>query len=277
MDVYVSEKDIDSFENADNILTFFLTFLDIIILLIYLLHLKSENHAIQLLKLKLISIFAIDIIIRLLYIKTYYHANNIFKEIFFSGMPTSQFYLILSFLDQILNNIYISNTKYIVKQVNSIELSFLFFLFIFSYDKFSYSFSKHLCFLESIINLGCVFKLYEYLRDIILIIVEGINNRKVEISLIYSFIKNLPLSSLEFYVIFYCLKIISLFIENSLYLIYIKIIILIVKETSKYFVFFILGSIIFILTKYYNNKNPSDNTGINNINYGPEENVKINN
>ena len=52
MDVYVSEKDIDSFENADNILTFFLTFLDIIILLIYLLHLKSENHAIQLLKLK---------------------------------------------------------------------------------------------------------------------------------------------------------------------------------------------------------------------------------
>ena len=274
MDVYVSEKDIDSFENADTILTFFLIFIDIIILLIYSFYLKSKNHTIKLLKLKLISLFAIDIIIRLLYIKTYYHANTIFKEIFFSGMPTSQFFLILSFLEQILNNIYFTNQIYSFKQVNSIELSFLFFLFIFSYDKFSYSFSKHLCFLQSIINLGCVFKLYEYLRDIILIIVEGINNNKIEISFIYSFIKNLPLSSLELYVIFYCLKIISLFIENSLYLIYIKIIILIVKEASKYFVFFILGSILYILGKDNNNKNL---TLKKNTNYTPEERVKINN
>ena len=187
-------------------------------------------------------------------------------------MPTSQFFLILSFLEQILDNIHASNQQYAYKQVNTIGLSILFFLFIFSYDKFSYSFSKHLCFIQSIINLGCLFKLYEYLRDIILIIVEGINNSKVERSFIYSFIKNLPLSSLEFFVIFYCLKIISLFIENSLYLIYIKIIIIIIKETSKYFVFFIVGAILFILSKDNNNKNQNDST---NNNLTPEENVNI--
>ncbi len=254
MDAYVSEEDIESFENADILLTYILTLFDIMFLAISFFYIKSKNENIKTLKHKFVTIFAIDIIIRLLFIRTYYHPHTLFKELFFSSMASFQFFLILSFLDQMINDNQLSKQKNEINSsifINSKELSLLFFLFIFSYYKFSYSFAKHFCFLQSLINIGCVFKLYEYLRDIVLVVVENISHTHVRFqnSIIYSFINNLPLSSLEFFIAYYILRIISLFIENSLYLIYIKIIIIIIKEASKYFVHFIIGAILYIVNK----------------------------
>lgn len=272
MNAYVTEGDIDNFETADISLTYFFSLFDIFILAISFYFIKSRNETSKMLKQKLLTLLAIDIIMRLLFIRTYYHAHTLYKEIFFSGMASSQFLLILLFLEQIINDNQIlseyDNENNTIRHLNPYELSFLFFLFIFSYDKFSYSFSRHLCFLQSIINIGCIFKLYEYLRDIVSIIVENISHADIQKGLLYSFIKNLPLSSLEFFVAYYILKIVSLFIENTLYLIYIKIIIIILKETSKYFVIFILGAILYIMNKDKVEKAP----GANN-----DENANINN
>ncbi len=249
MDAYVNEDDIDSFETGDIILTIIFIILDFLILLIFFILLKSMDENIKLLKLKLFSIVSIDIITRILIIKTYYIPNDLFKEVFFSVMPACQFHLILSFLNQLLNDYQSKNKNNSTEKVSSYELSILFFLFTFSYDKFSYSFSKHLCFLQCFINLGLIIKLYEYLKSIVLEIIENIENKDYQRKMIYLFIKNLPLSSLEFFIIFYLLKIFSIFVENSSYLIYIRIIIIIVKETSKYFAFFIIGAILFVSDK----------------------------
>jgi len=246
MDAYVNEDDLDSFETGEIILTIIFIILDILILFISFILLKSKIENIKSLKLKFFSLVSIDIIIRILFIKTYYLPDYLLKEAFFTIMPTFQFYLIISFLNQLLNFYQLKNENNSIEYTNSYELSILFFLFSFSYDKFSYSFSKHLCFLQCFINLGLIIKLYEYLKNILLDIIEKIEHKDYQRKIIYSFIKNLPLSSLEFFIFFYLLKIISIFIENSSYLIYIRIILIIVKETSKYFVFFILGSIIFV-------------------------------
>jgi hypothetical protein len=249
MDAYVNEDDIDSFEKGDILLTIIFIILDILILFIFFILLKSKDENIKLLKLRMFTLFSIDIIVRILIIKTYYHPNDFFKEVFFSVMPACQFHLILSFLNQLLNDNQSKNENNSTEKVNSYELSILFFLYTFSYDKFSYSFSKHLCFLQSFINLGLIFKLYEYLKNILLEIIENIEHKDYQRKTIYLFIKNLPYSSLAFFIIFYLLKIFSIFVENSLYLIYIRIILIIVKETSKYFVFFILGAILFVSDK----------------------------
>ena len=246
MDAYVNEDDIDNFEKGDVILTIIFIILDILILFILFIMLKSKNENIKLLKLKFFTLFSIDIIVRILIIKTYFHPNDLFKELFFSVMPAYQFYIILSFLYQLLDDYRAKDENNSKEKVNSYELSILFFLYTFSYDKFSYSFSKHLCFLQCFINLGLIIKLYEYLKYIVLEITENLEHKDYQRKMIYLFIKNLPLSSLQFFIIFYILKIFSIFVENSSYLIYIRIILIIVKETSKYFVFFIIGAILFI-------------------------------
>ena len=104
MDAYVNEEDIESFENADILLTYIFTLFDSIILALSFLYIKSKNENIKTLKNKFVTIFAIDIIIRLLIIRTYYHPLTLFKELFFSSMASFQFFLILSFLDQMIND-----------------------------------------------------------------------------------------------------------------------------------------------------------------------------
>ena len=249
MNAYISENDLENFEGADIAVSYLFSFINVLMLVPPMKFLKSKKENIKLLRKKLFSIFIIDIIIRILYIMTYYHSNVLLKEIFFTGMPSSQFYLIISFLEQIINDEEIILQAIELKQANPLELSILFFLFIFSYDKFSLTFSKHISLLQSLINLCCIYKLYVYFKDIVLIIVEGISNNKIKSSIIYSFIINLPFSSLQFFIAFNILKILTLFVENSLYLIYMKIILIIFKETSKYFVIFILESLLFFLDK----------------------------
>ena len=260
MNAYISENDLENFEGADITVSYLFAFINIMMLVPPMKFLKSKKENIKLLRKKLFSIFIIDIIIRILYIMTYYHSNVLLKEIFFTGMPSSQFYLIISFLEQIINDEEIFFQTIELKQANPLELSILFFLFIFSYDKFSLTFSKHISFLQTLINLCCIYKLYVYFKDIVLIIVEGISNNKIKSSIIYSFILNLPFSALQFFIAFNILKILTLFVENSLYLIYMKIILIIFKETSKYFVIFILESLLFFLDKKSLDKEVNKNT-----------------
>ena len=270
----VNEEDLEKYEMIDIATSYIFSFINIIILIFSISNLKSKKNNINLLKNKYFSFFVIDVIIRILYITTYYHSNIFLKEIFFSFMPTSQFFLIISFLEQILNYeelLYLSNS---LKKANSIELCILFFLFNFSYDKFSFSFSKHISFLQSIVNLGCIYKLYEYLNEIVIIIIDGINSKNSQGFNPYYFIKNLPLSCLFFYIVFHILKILIIFVNNTLYLIYMKIILIILKETSKYFIILILGAILFLIDRknlnFETNKNNKKNVDFS------EEKTKIN-
>ena len=274
MNSYVNEDDLESFESGDIMLTYFFSFFDIFIITISYFILKSKKENLKMLKFKFFSLLIIDIIIRLLYIRTYYHPNSILKEIFFSVMPSCQFFLILSFLEQALTDTIISKERIYTDKVNSIELSILFLLYIFSYDKFSYSFSRHICLVQCVINLWCLYKLYEYLKIFILEIVENIKHENYQNNIIYSFIKNLPLSSFQFFVLYYLLKICSIFIENSLYFIYINIILIIVKEASKYFIIFILELILFLIDKNNRENNFKRNTSKNTI---IEEKIIFNN
>jgi hypothetical protein len=246
MDSYVSEEDLENIENAEITISYLFIFINVCIIIIFLIILTKKQN-IRALKIKFFLFFAIDIITRLFYIMTYYYSNKLLKEIFFSIMSASQFFLIISSLDQILDTKEFSFLASFTTKANPLELSILFFLFIFSYDKFSYSFSKYISFLQAILILICIYKLYNYLKLIILVIVEGINYNKNQNFLIYSFIKNLPFSSFQFFIGFHILKIMTLFVENTFYLIYMKIILVILKETSKYFAIFILGAILFIL------------------------------
>ena len=249
MDEYLSREFIENYENADIILTLLFAFIDFIILLFSLINLKSKNKKIYLLKYKLISLFIIDIMIRLLYAKKYYKIKSLFKECLFSFLTASQFYFILFFLEQAYQDTKKSKKENFYKALKRNHLCIIFLFVTFPYDKFSYS-QKEICFIQCLIIIYCIFVLYSLLRSRIIKIVKNLLKKVIVNDKKFFFcILGAPYPCLFLFISYYILRILFLTIKNPDFIIYSNIILRIIKECSKYFFFLILGIILYILSE----------------------------
>ena len=126
----------------------------------------------------------------------------------------------------------------------------------FPYDKFSSS-QKKICFIQSLILIYSIFVLYSKLKNKIIKIVQNvIKQNDTKDKNIFLFILGSPFPCLIFYITYYILRIIFLSINNQDFIIYTNIILKIIKDSSKYFLFFILEIILYILSE---NKMGKDN------------------
>lgn len=246
MDNYLSPDFLENYESADVILTLLFAFVDFIILLFSLFNLKSINKKIYLLKNKLFAIIIIDIIIRLLYAKKYYKINSLFKEFLFSFLTSFQFCLILSFLEQSYENSKKSKKSNFYKALKKKQLWVLFILITFPYSKFSYS-EKKICFVQCLIIIYCVLVLYSLLKSKF---IKMLNNILEQVTIgdknIIHCIYGSPLPCMILFISYYILKITFLPISNQDCIIYSNIILIIIKECSKYFLLFILEILLHI-------------------------------
>ena len=253
---YVDKELIDNYKNSNIVISIFFACLDFISIIVFSFTFKSDNKNINNLKKILIKLFIIDIIIRILYARKY-SKWNIYKEIFLNIMSSIQFYLIISFLYLSLYN---SKKKY--RKGTIFQLSIVFFLFTFSYEIlfniFSFPlflsfFIKKLIILFQSFCILCIlyylFKLYKdlqkYMKNNRIKLIEGENHK----SIIYLIIIGSPESIFMLFSFYYILTIITAFINNPVLFIYANIILYILKETSKYFIFFICQAIIWYLNQ----------------------------
>ena len=257
MDDYKGEKFIDiesieSYEKSDVIINIFFGILDLILIVMSFLNLKAETGNILILNHKLIKLFLIDVIIRILYTRRY-NDRSLIKEVFLNSMNSIQFYLIISFLSLSLKTFTKSLTKRKIVQICA-----FFFLITFSYDKLalsSYSspnlfiilMNKTLSLIQFLSILYCLYKLYSGLKKNINNIGKDLMGNSQILNKILKFILGSPTSCYILYTLYYLLKIIVIFVINPVFVIYINILINIIKETSKYFLFVICQMIIFQL------------------------------
>ena len=254
----IDKKSIISYEKSNIILTLFSSILVFFLIIISLLNFNSKNKLIITLKSKLIKLFILDIIIRLLYIINYFSINA-YKEIIISVLTTSQFYYILSFIDQILYNYKESQLKLSKEKNKRIQLCLLFFFLTFSYEKLSFSFpislslqlsfNKIILIIKSICIIICLFKLYKFLKKKVIHIgnyLIKVTNKKTKSIL---FIMGSPISCLFLFTSFYFSNIIFTFIKSPLIYIYGNIVLNIIKDSSKFFIFILCEIIIYNLNK----------------------------
>ena len=247
MDDFLNSELKENYESADVILTLLFAVIDFIIILFSLFNLSSKNKKIYLLKNKLISLFIIDIILKILYTNKYYELSSLYKEIIFQALISFQFFLILSFLEQAYNDINITKKGHFYKNWNSKILCIIFSLITFPYDKFSSS-EKEICLIQSLILVYCIFLLYSKLKNKVIKIVQNIlKQTSAEDKNIFLCILGSPLPCLIFFITYYILKIVFLSINNQDFVIYANIILKIIKDSAKYFLFFILEVILYIL------------------------------
>ena len=237
MDEEITQELIENYESADKILTLLFAVIDFIIIIFSLFNLKSKNKKIYLLKYKLIALFIIDIILKIHYANKYYKIKSLFKEIIFSAFISFQFFLILSFLEQGYNDTKVSKKGKFNKNINIKFTCIIFFVITFPYDKFSSS-QKKICFIQSLILIYSIFVLYSKLKNKIIKIVQNvIKQNDIKDKNIFLFILGSPFPCLIFYITYYILRIIFLSINNQDFIIYTNIILKIIKDSSKYFLF----------------------------------------
>ena len=247
MDEYFEQELIETYENAETILTLLFAFIDLIIIIFSLFNLKSKNKKIYLLKYKLFGLFLVDIVLRILYAKKYHKINSVYNEIAFSFLKTFQFFLILSFLEQIFNDTRLNKKGKFYKKLSCKQLCITFSLVIFSYEKFSNS-HKDICLIQSLIIIYCIFVLYTRLRNKIIKIVDNLASQKTNRRQnTYLCILGSPFICFIFYLTYYILKILFLTLENPDHIIYANIILKIIIDSSKYFLFSILELLLYVI------------------------------
>ena len=101
IDEYELQLSINIYENSDIIISIILGIIDLACIMLFSLHLKTKNKSVNNLKQKLLKLFILDFISRLLYTKKY-SSWTIYKELIFSFINCVQFYLIISFLSSTL-------------------------------------------------------------------------------------------------------------------------------------------------------------------------------
>lgn len=273
MNDFFDYESIINYEKSNIIQEIYYAILDFAIIIISIFKIKTINDHMVNLKYKIIEVFILDIIIRLLCARKY-SSWNIYKEIITTFINTIQFYLILSYLDKILYYPGLSKTKKSNENSKIIKFCDAFFLITFQYEKFlKLNLNKIIISIRSLFILFCIYKLYKYLNDIITKIVSNlINGCKIQINnKINLIILGSPLLCSILFSIYYILKTLIAFIYKPLLVLYLNILLSIIKNSSTYFVFFICEAIIYVLNKI-NEENEKEKQSKNNI----EEGIKIN-
>ena len=251
MDEYFEQDLIETYESAETILTLLFAFIDVVIIICSLFNLNSKNQKIYLLKFKLFGLFLVDILLRIMYARKYHKLKSLYNEIVFTFLKTYQFFLILSFFEQIFNDTRLNKKGKFYKKLSCKQICITFSLVTFSYEKFSNS-QKEICLIQSLIIIYCIFVLYILLKKKIIKIMDNLVSRKEDKrKKTYLCILGSPLISFIFYFSYYILRILFLTLESPEHIIYANIILKIIIDSSKYFLFSILELLLYVIA---NNK-----------------------
>lgn len=258
---YVNKDDIVSYQHANIIISLFFAIFDFVIIVISSLNLKSKNEHISILKHKLIKLFIIDIINRILYTRKKNY-KGLLGELISSVMSTSQFYFVISFIDEVLliskNNV-LKNTNSVLE---AIKLCIIFFITTFSYENILFTLSVYLknlnnfklnriiILIQSFCIIFLIYKLSKNIKEKVIQIGKNMMNSQThQKQKMYLIILGSPNSCMALFVVYYALKIIFIFIKNPAFILYANIVLNILKGTCIYFVFLLCELIMYILNK----------------------------
>lgn len=254
IDISESKENYDKFNILHSYCYIVFDFLSYIIISFII---KSKNNAISLVKYKLYILLLVDIIYRISFIKTYFLLTSISKELLLTLLSSCQFYLILSFLEDVCKKVDFGQNFDDFEKLYPFKRSIYFFFIIFSYENFANGFIKTIFLIENLVILGGLFKIYGLLRNKVYEITLVLANIKQKNEFIF-LIKFQTINPFIFLSFCYILNIIGIFIDNPINLFYLNIIMIIIKEVGKYFIFILFGFIIYSLKKYLFNEEKSN-------------------
>jgi hypothetical protein len=263
--------DKENYDSSEKLLSSFICFFDSALLIISLFFFKSKNKIMNSLRLKAFILFTIDIAKLRIYILLYNRLFTISNELFFTLIYSCQFLLIISSLEQILNNIVIKNIEEQNGTLDPYKLFIFCFFAIFSYESLFTSPFNLLSYFHYSIIFKCLLRLNEYLNKTVIRIIGILNGTDFSFFSI-TFLANSPNAISLMAVVYYFLNLWWDLIQKGEFNLLIKLGISIFGLCTKIYSFFGFIFLLYILDYYMENqehlfKKISDNEDENAIIY----------
>ena len=238
------EEIIGEHDSANTYISLVLLFLDIIIYFSTLCLFGCFNREFFSIKQNISFLILLDICIRLVNIFYTSFIYSIFKEMLFTTFATYQFYLIITILNQIFKENTIGSPLEKVEIKYPFITSILFFIFAIILD-----IHKTL----SLVQYGCailaiIFYTFHVKKRVELFL-NHLEKKKSDY-FARNFLHNIIICIAIYYIIYFCMKILSLFLENNSYHSYLEIASDMFKELSKYFSFIMVIYFYYLDNKY---------------------------
>ncbi len=233
------------------IIYYFFSTLDLILIFVVFYISKFYFNPIK----TLFVFFVLDVLKRFSEIFTYSIKDNICKEIFISILETSEFCLIISFI----NKAFINSDNYINKNVIGYFIYFLliiiFFAIIFPFEKFFINYYFSLCFLKYLVAFLCMFLLFKFIMKRFKEFVDNIAYKMKLNLFLLSILSNMPGITYFLYTFKYLMYLMTLLLKDKLYISYMKMAAISINESAKYsIIVFLIGLL------YVYESNPDFNT-----------------
>jgi len=242
----------ENYDSSEIFISYFLCFFDSALLIVSLFFLKSKNKIMNSLRLKAFILFSIDIVKLRIYISLFNRLFTISNELFFTLIYSCQFLLIISALEQILNNFVTKNAE---DQNGSLDpykqFIFCFFVF-FSYEKLFPSPDKLVSYLHYSIIFKCILRLNDYLNKTIVKIIGIFDGTNLSIYSL-NFITNCPIIIISLSVMYFILSLLWDLLQKEEFNLLIKLGVSIFGFSTKIYSFFSFIFLLCILDYYMKN------------------------
>ena len=242
------EEIIEDHDKADTYVSLVLLFLDIIIYFIILFLFGCFNREFFSIKQNISFLIILDICIRIVNIFYTSFIYSIFKEVLFTTFATYQFYLIITILNQIFKENTIGSPLEKVEIKYPFLSSILFFVFAIIIDIHK---------IASLIQYGCAIVAISFyafhVKKRVVLFLNHLDKKQAEY-FARNFLHNIVIFLALYYVIYFCLKILDVVVENNLYHSYMEIATDMFKELTKYFCFTLVIYFYYLDIKYLQKK-----------------------
>ena len=198
--------------------------------------------------LRLFIIFLIDNIIRLLEIFSYSNQDNYYKDIAISFMESSQFLLIISFINKgfINSDNYVNRNTIKIFEYIILELSFL--IITFPIEQFYFNDNHIFYTLKCIFSFLGLFLFNKYIMQKFKEFLDSMLSKMKLTICLFTILVSIPKIAYYLYFMKFFLNFIQIYLKNinEIYISYLKMAIISIKEAGKYSICIFLGGLLYI-------------------------------
>jgi hypothetical protein len=226
---------------ADAFISLFFAAVDVICYLLVLIILGCGFKNFFSPKQMITHILLIDVMYRIYSIYNNTFEYSIINEVFLSLFSTIQFYLFNSILKILFKDEYYDGNE-------SIEIKYpLLFSIIFYPLCFTFDISKALGIFQYLLSIICILAYSYYIQTRISLYVKNFVKKQIAFSE-PNLVNNLPYVIAGYFIIFFAIKIMTLFVQDKLYFSYLMMACDIFKEVGKY----LTVGLLIIIVKLFN-------------------------
>ena len=251
MDSFIEREIKEKHNQADAFISLFFAGLDAVCYLI-IITLFGCEFKLDSPKQKLSLLIILDAVLRMINMYTDEFSKYWLKEAFLTAFSTSQFYIILSCLNQIFTDKGNDNSLENDLEIRNQKLiTCIFFALVFSF-KGLLLYYRLLSALQYICIIVSVYIFSKYIGSKIEIFISNITKKHASF-IGENFMNNLPFFITIYFILNYSFELISLLIVHKLYASYMIMLCKIFKEVGKYLIFLLLIIINHSFNKYIQN------------------------